>query len=283
MTHPNKVVPIRPATPDCANRYSVEEVRAALREGRMELHYQPQYCLNSGRTVAAEALARLRDRNGELVYPDRFIEELEHHNLIVEFGRAVIARACEDLKTLRSRQLPGVRVAVNLAANQLNLDCTLADFVTAELNKHGLEHGDIEFELTERQGFSAASPGASQLVKLASRGSRVVLDDFGVGYACAASLRDLPFSAIKIDRLVLQDTARSEVRLGMLEGVLALASRLGLEVIAEGIETIDQEQTLKTLGFRWGQGFGYAMPMQAESLMNFLSDEVQWPASLVLG
>jgi EAL domain-containing protein (putative c-di-GMP-specific phosphodiesterase class I) len=172
---------------------------------------------------------------------------------------------------------------VNLAANQLNLDCRLADFVAAELDKHGLAHSDIEFELTERQGFTAASVGASQLIKLASRGARIVLDDFGVGHACAASLRDLPFSAIKIDRIVLQDARNSKVRLGMLEGVLALASRLGLEVIAEGIETLEQEQTLKTLGFRWGQGFGYAVPMHVETLMDFLSDEIKWPASLVLG
>ncbi|MEM9533174.1 MAG: EAL domain-containing protein [Pseudomonadota bacterium] len=278
MKMSDTVVPF-PAAPAPANEsLSIQDVQEALWEGRMELHYQPQYCLSSGRTVAAEALVRLRDREDNLVYPGRFITQLEESSLIVPFGRAVITQVCADLAAMKDQQLPLPRFPINLAANQLNLDDTLADFVAGQLADYGLAPGDLEFELTERQGFSAASAGAGQLIALAELGSRIVLDDFGIGHARAETLKGLPISAIKIDRVVLRDSSKSVARLGMLEGILVLASRLGLEVIVEGIETIGQERLLQTLGFRWGQGFFYAKPMPAESLLRFLGDQIELPA-----
>jgi EAL domain-containing protein (putative c-di-GMP-specific phosphodiesterase class I) len=181
------------------------DVWGAISDERVLVHYQPQYELSTGEMVAAEALVRLIDTEGQLIYPDRFIELAEQSDLIAPLGRAVIEQVCADLGACRRDGFGLQRVAINLAAHQLNIDADLPDFVDQSLTRHGLQPEDLEFELTERQGLVENGEGLGVLSTLAERGSRIVIDDFGMGYSSVAYLMldDLPVSAIKLDRTLV--------------------------------------------------------------------------------
>ena len=249
---------------------TADDVRAALKEGRLVMHYQPQYDMRTGKTVAAEALVRLNDIDGRLIYPDRFIDMVERSDLIVPLGRAVISQVCADLASSRAQGCTIRRMAINLAARQLDLDTKLPEFIDQELMRYGLQYDDLEFELTERQNLAPNCPGIAQLDALDQRGARIVLDDFGIGYSSVIYLTKLPISAFKLDRELVSRLPGDHTTRTVLESLLALATKLGLEVIAEGIETAEQHEFLDRTGCPYGQGFGYAKPMGIDDLQTFI-------------
>ena len=148
---------------DQSNYLSPGEVWDALNNDRLVVHYQPQYDMRNGKTVAAEALVRLIDTDGQLVYPYRFIDPVEQRDLIVPLGRAVIGRVCSDLAAIRAAGLPLQRIAVNLSAYQLVADTGLLSFIDQLVSRHGLQYEDLEFELTERHSLQTQSEGHQEL------------------------------------------------------------------------------------------------------------------------
>lgn len=251
----------------------VSEVWDALIEQRVVMHYQPQYDMRTGETVAAEALIRLLDRDGELVYPDRFIDTVEQSDLIVPLGRAVIAQVCRDLAASRAAGIELQRISINLSASQLNLDTKLPGVVDQMVAFHGLRHDDLEFELTERQNLSPNCAGKAVLVELAERGARIVIDDFGIGYSSVMYLSELPISAFKLDRALISRLFEDRgIMQNVVESLLKLAKTLGVEVVAEGIETREQDEFLTRAGCPYAQGFGYAKPMGIEDLHDFMRE-----------
>ena len=233
------------------------------------MHYQPQYELGSGRTMAAEALVRLTDADAGLIYPDRFINLAEESGLIVPMGRAVVSRVCADLAALRSSGHRLERIAINVSAHQLNIDHELPAFIDRALAEHGLVHADLELELVERQALTAGCPGRQSLQALAERGCRIMLDDFGNGYSSISYLTDLPVGGFKLDRsLISQIGDRRSI--SVVSGLLAMAHEMGLDVIAEGIETEAQHDALVAARCLRGQGFGHSRPMPLASLDAFL-------------
>jgi EAL domain-containing protein (putative c-di-GMP-specific phosphodiesterase class I) len=248
------------------------EVWAALNEGRIQMHYQPQYDLATGEIMAAEALLRLVDTDGDLVYPDRFIELAEHSDLIVPLGRAVIERVCADLVATRATGGVLPRVAINLSAHQLNCDSELLSFVDQTIDKYGLDYTDLEFELTERQRLDSAGSGAAVIKVLAARGARIVIDDFGIGYSSVICLTELPISAFKLDRALIGRLPEDQAIQSVVQCLLKLATHLDLEVVAEGVETRAQHDWLVDVGCPSGQGFGYARPMAIEALQGLLQE-----------
>lgn len=250
------------------------DVWSAICEERVRVHYQPQYDMSTGETVAAEALVRLIDRDGRLIYPDRFIETVEHSDLIGPLGRTVIKQACAAIADCRADGLGLQRLAINLCAHQLNVDTQLPDFVDETLSINGLQPGDLEFELTERQGLDATGDGAAVLRELASRGARIAIDDFGMGYSSIGYLTwtGLPVSSIKLDRVLVNRLLDDNKAQSIVYSLLMLASDLGLEVVAEGIETDEQNQFLASAGCSHAQGFGYARPMSADDLRVFVAN-----------
>lgn len=255
------------AQPD---QVSADDVRAALDEGRFVVHYQPQYDMQNGSAVAAEALVRLEDLDGQLVYPDRFISQIEERDVIVPLGRAVIERVCADLATCRAEGLDLRRVAVNLSAHQLTADTSLLSFVDATVANFGLRNTDLEFELTERHGLGAHCTGHEILNGLAQRGSRIVIDDFGVGYSSVVYLAELPVAAFKLDRSLVQRVLTDSTARTLVESLLILADNMGLDVIAEGVETKAQSNFLDAAGCPLAQGYGYARPMPVDNLKQFI-------------
>ena len=259
-------------SPDFA--VSPGDVWTALCSRRVLIHYQPQYDIATGVMVAAEALVRLIDTEGQLIYPDRFIDLVEQSDLIVPLGRAVIEQVCADLASCRSEGISLQRVAINLSGHQLSVDTQLLSFIDQVVTRYGLQHTDLEFELTERQGLTPHGEGTAVLRTLAQRGARVVIDDFGMGYSSVEylTLDDLPVSAIKLDRALVARLPDDETMQCVVQSLLTLAAGLGLEVIAEGVETNEQNEYLAIAGCSHAQGFGYAMPMGICELQEFIVD-----------
>lgn len=248
------------------------EIWDALIDDRLVMHYQPQYDMATGKTVSAEALTRLVDHSGQLIYPDRFIGLAEHSDLIVPLGRAVIERVCADLAALRAEGFDIERMAINLSARQLNVDSSLLSFVDQAVDWHGLKHADLEFELTERQSLEPHCEGLAALDALADRGARIVIDDFGIGYSSIVYLSELPVSAFKLDRALVSRLPEDGTMQTLVESLLALAATLKLDVVAEGIETKAQHEFLLGAGCPYAQGFGYAKPMSSNDLQAFMSE-----------
>jgi EAL domain-containing protein (putative c-di-GMP-specific phosphodiesterase class I) len=251
---------------------TTDEIWEALNDNRIALHYQPQYDMRTGETVAVEGLVRLLDHNFQLVYPDRFIEAMEQSDLILVLGRCVIETACADLAELRAEGSELQRVAINLSARQLNVDSGLPEFIEETLNAYGLEFSDLEFELTERQRLSQQSIGPAVLQDLAERGARIVIDDFGIGFSSVAYLAELPISAIKLDRALVQRLPHDKATRKLVKGLLDLARSMDIEVVGEGIETAAQHEYLLRSGCEFAQGFAYAKPMTFAALQRFLSE-----------
>ena len=270
VTHTRGALAI--ATPTTDAPLTVSDICDALNEGRIEMHYQPQYDMLNRQTVAAEALVRLIDVDGQLVYPDRFIEMVEQSDLIVPLGRAVIEQVCADLATCRAEGFALQRIAINLSANQLNIDTTLLGFIDQMVALYGLSYHDLEFELTERQSLTPNCEGIALLNALAERGSRIVIDDFGIGYSSMVYLTKLPISAFKLDPALVSRLPEDKTMQCVVNSLLALAANLDLDVVAEGIETTEQNQYLTRAGCPFAQGFGYAKPMVVSDLCSFLTE-----------
>lgn len=252
-------------------RLTPGEVWDALNDDRLVVHYQPQFDLRSGNIVAAEALVRLIDTDGQLVYPDCFIDPVEQRDLIVPLGRTIIERVCSDLAAIRAARLPVQRIAVNLSAYQLGADTGLAHFIDQTVAGNGLQYADLEFELTERQSLRIHCEGPQVLNALAERGARVVIDDFGVGYSSVVYLAELPVAAFKLDRALVASILKDEPARVLIDGLIALAAKMGLDVVAEGVETKAQSDYLRTAGCRFAQGYGYARPMPIDDLRELVA------------
>ncbi len=248
------------------------ELWAAIHDNRVTMHYQPQYDVATGAASAAEALVRLLDLDGNLIFPDRFIEQAEECALIVDLGRVVIAQVCADLGRWRREGIELERISINLSALQLNVDEFLAEFVITTAEAHGLVPDDLEFELTERQHLDPDGVGMTTITALACAGSRIALDDFGVGYSSVAYLAQVPVSTLKLDRCLMSRVTEDERSALLVYNLLNLAADLGIEVVAEGIETIEQAEFLKDTTCRTGQGFLYARPMDASLVPAFLEE-----------
>ncbi len=236
------------------------ELQQAIDDDRLELHYQPQYALGSGELVSAEALMRLRDTNGALVMPDRFIGIAEETGLIVEMGRWAIETACRQLADWRAEGRLLRHVAVNLSPRQL-LDAELIPTIKAAVLRAGLAFSDLELELTEAQMIENLPLVNNVLDEIAALGVRIAVDDFGTGYSSLAYLSRLPLHRLKIDRALVQAATEDRRAAQIVAAVAAMARELGLKVTAEGIETGAQRRLATESGCHVGQGFLMARPM----------------------
>lgn len=242
----------------------------AINENRVTVHYQPQFDFSTGRTRAVEALARIIDESGSLIFPDRFIKQAERSAMIMPLGRMVIDRVCRDLARWRADGMAMDRAAINLSAHQLNIDQSLVDFVEHSLAQYSLAATDLEFELTERQHLDSSGMGMNTLHELARKGARVALGDFGVGYSSVTCVPDLPVSTVKFARSMVTRIPEHRATERVIRHLAALALEAGLTVVAEGIETWDQHDYLSTSGAHLGQGFLFAEPMAQAELVDFV-------------
>ncbi|MCU1379186.1 MAG: putative diguanylate cyclase/phosphodiesterase with sensor [Acidimicrobiales bacterium] len=242
-------------------RQRIEElVRRAIPECRLVLLYQPVVDLAADAFVGAEALLRLRGDSGELISPVEFIPVAEETGVIVEIGAWVLTEACRQLSSWQGIRPDGppLDIAVNVSTRQLQ-DAGLARAVAAALEVADLSPSLLTLEITEGS-LGAADPAVdATLLALRELGVRLSIDDFGAGYSSLARLRHLPVDELKIDRSFVAELGDGS-EAPLVDAILAMARRLGLTVVAEGIETGEQADYLRARCDR-GQGFLFARPL----------------------
>lgn len=252
----------------------LNELRSALhlRKG-LELHYQPQVSPKSGRIVGCEALIRWVKPQGESVAPDVFIPLAEYTGLIVEIGDWVFSEACRQIVQWDRSGLPAFRVGINISAAQFRE----ADFVTkisSAIERSGVDPARLELEITESVAMEDPDSVARQLRELKALGLKVAVDDFGCGFSSLGSLNRLPFDRIKIDRAFVRELTPTTSQDCIARLIIKLAKSLGLEVIAEGVETVEQARLLEEMGCREMQGYLYGRPMSADALEGWINQDI---------
>ena len=250
------------------------EIRAglvhALERNELVLHYQPLVDAKTGWIRSMEALVRWRTPDGALVPPMRFIPVAEETGLIIPIGEWVLNEACRQMAEWRDAGIAPPRVSVNLSPRQfVNYD--LVATVTQALRVAGLEPRQLEVEVTEALATQHPEQSMTVLGELVAMGVGVSLDDFGTGHSSLANLRRFPFDRVKIDRTFLGDVVRRPEDKAMIRGMISIAHSLGLEVVAEGVETTAHVQLLSRYGCDLLQGYGLARPVPAEEATPLLA------------
>ena len=229
-------------------------LREAIRNDDLELAYQPITDTATGAVVAAEALLRWHHAEEGAMSPSDFVPVAEKTGLMREIGEFVIRTACAQLRSWLDAGMPPIRMAVNLSLCQL-LRGDVASLVEEALHEHRLDPGSLEIELSERGVLNRRPEVIAQIGRLKDIGVRISIDDFGTGEAAIGYLKDLPIDVIKIDRSYVSGSSRTERDEAIASGMVALAHRLKATVVAEGVETPEQLEMLRSWGSQECQGF----------------------------
>jgi len=235
------------------------DLSGALAQDELRLVYQPITRLSSGKTIGYEALLRWDHPQGGLILPTQFIEAAEASGQIVPVGAWVMHAACQEAALWDNRLL----VSVNVSAVQISAP-GFVDMVCAALTDSGLSAARLEIEVTETALLEGSGGARGVLQTLRAMGIRIALDDFGMGHASFAYLLAFPFDKIKIDRTFICDIAWRPESRTIVEAVAAMAHKLGIEVLAEGIEEVDQLVIAKLAGCALGQGLLLGEPRPAK-------------------
>jgi diguanylate cyclase (GGDEF)-like protein len=258
-----------------AERLDLEHgLREAIEYQRFVLHYQVQVDAETGEAVGAEALLRWRDPRRGLIPPAIFVPMAEETGMIAAIGKWVIARACADAAAWRRP----LRVAVNVSSKQL-VAPDFADDVARCLRESGLAPARLRIEITESSVLEQRGPTLATLQALRRLGCGVVIDDFGTGYAALTALKWLPADGLKIDRSFVSNLTTEPVDATIATGLVNIARDLGLEVIAEGVETAEQLAFLRRHGCRLVQGYLLGKPVPRDEFVAAL-DEAPWESVL---
>lgn len=246
-------------------------LRTTLREGSgFVLHYQPQVEILTGKVIGAEALLRWQT-DGALVPPSTFIPVAEACGCIDDVGEWVLREACREAKRWHDLGLggeEGVKIGVNLSVKQITP--TLPSLVHDVLLETGLKGDMLSLEITE--SFLAERNAMILLQSLRDAGVRLSIDDFGTGFSCLSQLRYLPLDTIKIDRSFVMDLEPDNGSAPVVETIINLANKLGMDTLAEGVETPAQAKALAEMGCSVCQGFLYSRPVPGSEFISFTSN-----------
>ena len=235
-----------------------------VERGELVLHYQPVKAIASGAVVAMEALVRWQHPTLGIVAPAEFIPLAEETGLIGEIGRWVLQEACTQCAAWRAEGYENVDVSVNVSGRQLE-DAQFADSVEAVLEATGLAASALSMEITESVIVTEGSIGHEALADLQRLGVRIAIDDFGIGYSSLSYLARLPVHALKVDRTFIAGLGTAQDG-SIVTAMVDLAHKLGLEVVAEGVETEIELEQLRQADCDEAQGFLLGRPAPLESL-----------------
>jgi EAL domain-containing protein (putative c-di-GMP-specific phosphodiesterase class I) len=245
-------------------------LRRGLERGEFSLHYQAKVDLRSGAITGVEALLRWQHPELGMVPPGQFIPLAEETGLIVPLGKWVLHAACEQGVAWRRAGLPPVRMSVNISGRQFADEHLLAD-IAAALASSGLEPSLLELEITESMVMQNADRAATVLDAIKKMGVRLAIDDFGVGYSSLAQLKRLPIDTLKVDRSFIRDIPQDAGDSAIAEAIIAMGKRLQLTVVAEGVETSEQQAFLKAHDCDEMQGFFFSRPIPADAFAELLA------------
>jgi len=248
-----------------------EDLRNALEHDQLELYYQPKIDCRTERVVGAEALVRWHHPERGLILPGEFISVAEECGLINRLGAWVLEKACRQTRIWRDSSLSDLRIAVNLSPAQFQ-DAELVDSVTKIVKETALPHGTLELEITESILMNNPEKAVSTLKELKELGVLIAIDDFGTGYSSLNYLKRFPVTSIKIDRSFVNDIHVDVDDKAIVDAVIGLGHSLNLEVVAEGVEEVEQLVYLQEKGCDFIQGFLFSKPLPASTFESWVNE-----------
>ncbi|KIQ59316.1 putative bifunctional diguanylate cyclase/phosphodiesterase [Pseudomonas fluorescens] len=257
-----------------------KDLREALIREQFTLVYQPQISYRDLRVVGTEALIRWHHPEHGLVPPDLFIPLAEQNGTIIAIGEWVLDQACRQLREWHDQGFTQLRMAVNLSTVQLH-HAELPRVVNNLLQMYLLPPRSLELEVTETGLMEDITTAAQHLLSLRRSGALIAIDDFGTGYSSLSYLKSLPLDKIKIDKSFVQDLLEDEDDATIVRAIIQLGKSLGMQVIAEGVETVEQEAYIIAEGCHEGQGYYYSKPLPARELGAYLKQAERSKASIL--
>ena len=228
------------------------ELRSALTENQLEMQFQPEFSLLDGHVLGAEALLRWEHPHRGLIPADEFIPAAEHSGLIDEIGRFALREACRKFVTIPGSD--GLLLRVNISAREFSRP-ELPDLVEAALAESGLEPHRLCLEMTETTLMDAPQLVLATFTRLSALGVKSAIDDFGTGYSSLSYLKQFPVDTLKIDREFIHDVVDDPESRAIVASILHLGHAMGMDVVAEGVETVEQAEVLRALGCSRAQGY----------------------------
>ena len=245
------------------------DLRRSVERDELRVHYQPQVDLESGQVVGLEALVRWQHPQRGLIPPIEFIPLAEESGFVVQLGDWVLRSACRQIKRWSDTGLAPRQVAVNVSAIQLSRG-RLVESVREALQETGIAAHQLELEITESSIMLDREKSLQSLADLKALGVKLSIDDFGTGYSSMAYLQQLEVHKLKVDMAFVRDMTTNASNASIVRAVIALGHGLGLEVIAEGVETLEQARHLRLLECDVIQGYLISKPLAADTMTEFL-------------
>lgn len=247
-----------------AERMRIESHLAhALDRGEFQVYYQPIVDIRTGALAEAEALLRWTSPQLGPFVPDQFVPLIEDIGLIIQVGQWVLESACRQLARWRRSGMPNMGVTVNISSRQLRVN-GLVDVVAHAIQRYGVPPHALELEITESCLMTDVDESSDVLFALDRLGVNLALDDFGTGYSCLRYLKDLPVDTVKIDKSFIASVTTDQSDASVVEAIIALAHRLGIRVIGEGVENVDQLDFIRSRGCDLAQGHYFAKPLPSD-------------------
>lgn len=248
-------------------------IRSAIEEDRIEVFYQPVYSTKLHRFVSAEALARIRNQDGTIVSPGRFIPIAEKNGLISRIGESVFAKTCAFVQKNQLRQRFGIEcINVNLSVRQCE-DPGLAEHYIGIMKEYRLDPSCINLEITESASIQLRDNLLENMRQLMDYGVRFALDDFGNGESNLNYIVDMPVSVVKFDRDMTQAYFVSQKAKFVMEAAMHMIHDMKLEIVSEGVETKEQAEAIEALGIEFIQGYYFSRPLPEEEFLRFVAGE----------
>ncbi|USH05681.1 bifunctional diguanylate cyclase/phosphodiesterase [Grimontia kaedaensis] len=241
-------------------------IRKAINNDELELYFQPQVDLRTRQIVGVEALVRWEAKSGAAISTDIIIKTAEETGLMQRLGHWVVDTALKHYSHMLDERCAPKCIAINVSGHEFQ-DGYLADYVIRSVTRYDIPPSRVQIELTEQVFIENLERNQHILNRLTTSGISLAIDDFGTGYSSLAYLKHFPVNTVKIDRGFIKDLPQSKDDLVICQAVVSMANLLQLKVVAEGVETIDQQELLRNIGCNFAQGHYYYAPMTAEQLM----------------
>jgi diguanylate cyclase (GGDEF)-like protein len=270
-----------PMREEAVSRWQIEtELRHALEKKELELYYQPIVQLKTGSLAGFEALVRWKSVARGLVSPTQFIPVAEETGLIIPIGEWILKQACQQMQKWQQKfpHHPPLTMSVNLSGRQFAQPDLVAQ-VQRILDEVGLKHNSLKLEITESMMMDDVEAAIDLLKRLKDLGLRLSIDDFGTGYSSLSYLHRFPIDTLKVDQSfvrLMSDGSKQDKYTQIVRTVIMLGHNLALDVIAEGIETPEQMDLLKSLGCEYGQGYWFSKPLTQEESTKLIAGAPQW-------
>jgi diguanylate cyclase (GGDEF)-like protein len=255
------------------------DLRKAAIKDELLLYYQPQVDLNTGRIVGVEALLRWNHPRLGLVLPSQFVPLAEETGLICPLGNWVLRTACFQHQRWCADGLPPIRVAVNLSARQFQQQ-NLVQTIVDTLAETGMEPSYLELEITESTAMQDIDLTITILKQLRQMGIYITMDDFGTGYSSLSAIKHFPLHTLKIDQSFVRDLLSDRSDVAIAKAVIALGKGLGLDILAEGVETAEQLSFLRSIDCDTAQGYFFSKPLPATQMSQLLTEHLVVPSHI---